>query len=60
MIMIVSRAIENNLVYLRVILAGSIIVIVSWAIGNDLVYLRVILVGAMIMIVFWSYLLVGF
>ena len=27
-------AIENNLVYLRVILAGSIIVIVLWAIGK--------------------------
>ena len=32
MIMIVSWAIENNLVYLRSILAGSMIVIVSWAV----------------------------
>ena len=29
----------NNLVYLRAILAGSMIVIVSWALGgNNLVY----------------------
>ena len=37
--MIVSWAIENNLVYfLRIILVGSMIVIVSWAIENNLVY----------------------
>ena len=38
MIVIVSWAIENNLVYLRTILVRSIIVIVSWAIKNNLVY----------------------
>ena len=38
-------AIENNLVYLRTILVGSMIMIVSWAIENNLVYLKVILVG---------------
>ena len=32
--MIVSLAIENNLVYLRHILVGSVIVIVSWAVWN--------------------------
>ena len=37
MIVIVSWAIENNLVYFGAILAGSIIVIVSWAIENNLV-----------------------
>ena len=36
--MIVSWAIENNLVYLRTILVRSIIVKVSWAIKNNLVY----------------------
>ena len=36
--MIVSWAIENNLVYLRTILVRSIIVIISWAIKNNLVY----------------------
>ena len=40
--MIVSWAIENNLVYLRTILVRSIIVIVSWAIKNNLVYLRTV------------------
>ena len=39
MIVIVSWAIENNLVYfLRITLVGPIIVIVSWAIENNLVY----------------------
>ena len=38
MIVIVSWAIENNLVYFRDILAGSMILIVSWAIENNLVY----------------------
>ena len=36
--MIVSWAIENNLVYFWDILAGPMIVIVSWAIENNLVY----------------------
>ena len=44
-IIIVFWAIENNLVYLRSILAGSVIIIVSWAIENNLVYLSSILVG---------------
>ena len=38
MIVIVSWAIENNLVYFGAILAGFMIVIVSWAIENNLVY----------------------
>ena len=42
--MIVSWAIENNLVNLRAILTWSLIVIVFWAIENNLVYLRSILV----------------
>ena len=36
--MIVSWAIENNLVYFRVILVRSVVVIVSCAIENNLVY----------------------
>ena len=48
--MIVSWAIENNLVYFRTILARSIIVIVSWGIKNNLVYERTILVGPVIVI----------
>ena len=43
--MIISCAVENNLVYLRSILVGLMIMIVSWAIENNLVYLRDILVG---------------
>ena len=39
-IVIVSCAIENNLVYLRSILVGFMIMIVSWAIENNLVNLR--------------------
>ena len=35
---LVSWAIGNNLVYLRSILDGLMIVIVSWAIENNLVY----------------------
>ena len=35
-IMIVSWAIENNLVYFRGILVRCVIVIVSWAIENNL------------------------
>ena len=31
MIVIVSWAVENNLVYLRTILVGSMIMIVSWS-----------------------------
>ena len=34
-IVIVSCAIENNLIYFRVILAGSMIMIVSWAVENN-------------------------
>ena len=40
MILIVSCAIENNLVYLRDSLVGLMIMIVSWAIENNLVNLR--------------------
>ena len=36
MIVIVSRVVENNLVYFRDILTGSMIV--SWAIENNLVF----------------------
>ena len=39
-IVIVSWAIEDNLVYLRTILVASVILIVSWAVENNLVYLR--------------------
>ena len=35
-IVIVSWAIENNLVYFRGILVRPVIVIVSWAVGNNL------------------------
>ena len=35
MIVIVSWAIENNLVYFRGILIWPVIVIVSWAVGNN-------------------------
>ena len=46
MIVIVSWAIENNLVYfLRSLLVGSMIMIVSWAIENNLVYLGVFWLG---------------
>ena len=38
--MIVFWAVENNLVYLRPILVGPVIVKVSWTIENNLVYLR--------------------
>ena len=37
-IVVVSCAFENNLVYFRVILAGSMIMIVFWSIENNLVY----------------------
>ena len=40
MILIVSCAIENNLVCLKSILVGLMIMIVSWAIENNLVNLR--------------------
>ena len=50
MIMIVSWAIENNLVYFF-----DCPVIVSWAIENNLVYFSGILVGSMILIVSWSH-----
>ena len=59
MIVIVSCAIENNLVYLRDILVGPMIVIVFMAIENNLVYFGGILAGAVIMMssfilgVFW-------
>ena len=43
--MIVSLAFENNLVYLRSILVGSMIVTVFWAIENNLVYFRVFWLG---------------
>ena len=35
--MIVLWAIENNLIYLRAIQPGSVILIASWAIENNLV-----------------------
>ena len=64
MIMIVSWAIENNLVnFARLsitklicgfFLVRSMIVIVSWAIENNLVYLRTILVRSIIVIVSWA------
>ena len=43
--------VENNLVYLRSILVGLMIVIVSYAVANNSVYLRAILVGSVIVIV---------
>ena len=43
--MIVSCAVENNLVFLRSIRVGLMIMIVSLAIENNLVYLRDILFG---------------
>ena len=58
-LVIVSWAVENSLVYLWSILAGSMIMMASWAIENNLVYLRPILIESMIMIVSWSYPLVG-
>ena len=53
-IVIVSWAIENNLVYLRPILVSPVILIVSWVIENTLVYLRTVLVELMTMIIFWA------
>ena len=52
--MIVSWAIENNLVYFEIYSSWSMIVIVFWAVENNLVYLRPILVGPEIVIVFWA------
>ena len=66
--MIVSWAIENNLVYLRSILVYDcdydkllvvstgwfMIMISSWAIGNNLVYFWGIMAGSMIVIVSWA------
>ena len=39
MIVIVFWAVENNLVYLRPIMVGHVILIVSWAVENNFVYL---------------------
>ena len=44
MIMIVSWAIENNLVYFLEDSSWAVIVIISWAVWNNSVYLRHILV----------------
>ena len=48
MILIVSWAFENNLVYFEICSGWSMIVIVFW------VYLRPILVGPVIVIVSWA------
>ena len=37
MVLIVSWAVENKLVYLRFILVGSTIILVSWAIENNFI-----------------------
>ena len=54
MILIVSWAFENNLVYFEICSGWSMIVIVFWAVENNLVYIRPILVGPVIVIESWA------